>query len=61
MTPEGSGRRSARSQLAIRKPTEAIAVMKQPDIRPPFAALGMEPVGEGPEEFAKAAAGLKPK
>jgi tripartite-type tricarboxylate transporter receptor subunit TctC len=48
--------------------------MKQADIKPPFAALGMEPVGEGPEEFAQAAAseivsitkivesaGLKPK
>ena len=53
---------------------ESIAVMKQPDIRPPLEGLGMEPVGEGPEGFAKViasevanitkvveAAGIKPK
>ena len=53
---------------------EAIAVMRQPDIKPPLAALGMEPVGEGGEQFAKIianeiatitkvveAAGIKPK
>ena len=32
---------------------DAIAVMKQPEMKPSLAALGMEPVGEGPEEFAK--------
>ena len=37
--------------------TEAIAVVKQPDVVPQFAALGMEPAGEGPEAFAKAIAG----
>ena len=32
---------------------EAIAVMKQADIKPPLAGLGMEPVGESGEQFAK--------
>ena len=32
---------------------EAIAVMKQADIKPPLAGLGMEPVGEIGEQFAK--------
>jgi tripartite-type tricarboxylate transporter receptor subunit TctC len=36
---------------------EAIAVMKQSDIKAPLAALGMEPVGEGREQFAKMIAG----
>jgi len=53
---------------------EAIAVMKQSDIKEPLAALGMEPVGEGKEQFAKIiaaevdgitkvveSAGIKPK
>jgi tripartite-type tricarboxylate transporter receptor subunit TctC len=53
---------------------DAIAVMKQSDIKEPLAALGMEPVGEGREQFAKIiasevdsitkvveSAGIKPK
>jgi tripartite-type tricarboxylate transporter receptor subunit TctC len=32
---------------------DAIAIFKAPAIVPPLAALGMEPVGEGPEVFAK--------
>jgi len=36
---------------------DAIAVMKQSDIKAPLAALGMEPVGEGGEQFAKIIAG----
>ncbi|MGZ5900320.1 MAG: Bug family tripartite tricarboxylate transporter substrate binding protein [Reyranella sp.] len=36
---------------------DAIAVMKQSDIKEPLAALGMEPVGEGGEKFAKMIAG----
>jgi tripartite-type tricarboxylate transporter receptor subunit TctC len=53
---------------------DAIAVMRQPDIKAPLAALGMEPVGEGGEKFAKViaseiesitrvveSAGIKPK
>ena len=32
---------------------EAIAVMRQPEIKAPLAALGMEPVGEGGEKFTK--------
>jgi tripartite-type tricarboxylate transporter receptor subunit TctC len=36
---------------------DAIAVMKQSDINAPLAALGMEPVGEGREQFAKIIAG----
>ena len=48
--------------------------MRQPDIKQPLEGLGMEPVGEGPEGFAKViasevanitkvveAAGIKPK
>jgi tripartite-type tricarboxylate transporter receptor subunit TctC len=36
---------------------EAIAIVKQPVVVPQFAALGMEPAGEGPEEFGLAVAG----
>jgi tripartite-type tricarboxylate transporter receptor subunit TctC len=36
---------------------EAITVVQQPDVLPQFAALGMEPAGEGPEAFAKSIAG----
>jgi tripartite-type tricarboxylate transporter receptor subunit TctC len=32
---------------------EAVAVVKGPDVVPQFAALGMEPAGEGPAAFAK--------
>jgi len=32
---------------------EAVAVVKEPDVVPQFAALGMEPAGEGPAAFAK--------
>ena len=32
---------------------EAIAVVQQPSVVPAFAALGMEPAGEGPQAFAK--------
>ena len=32
---------------------EASAVVKEPDVVPQFAALGMEPAGEGPDEFAR--------
>ena len=32
---------------------EAIAVVKEPSVVPTFAALGMEPAGEGPDAFAK--------
>lgn len=35
---------------------EAIDVVKQADVVPQFAALGMEPAGEGPEAFGKAIA-----
>jgi tripartite-type tricarboxylate transporter receptor subunit TctC len=36
---------------------EAVAVVKLADVVPQFAALGMEPAGEGPEAYAKAIAG----
>jgi tripartite-type tricarboxylate transporter receptor subunit TctC len=36
---------------------EAVAIVKQPVVVPQFAALGMEPAGEGPEEFGLAVAG----
>jgi tripartite-type tricarboxylate transporter receptor subunit TctC len=32
---------------------EAVAVVQQGDVAPQFAALGMEPAGEGPDAFAK--------
>ena len=32
---------------------EAIAAVKEPDVVPQFAALGMEPAGEGSQAFAK--------
>ena len=35
---------------------EAVAIVKQPVVVPQFAALGMEPAGEGPEEFGLAVA-----
>jgi tripartite-type tricarboxylate transporter receptor subunit TctC len=67
-------RASTPEPIVRRIAADAIAIMKQPDMKPPLTALGMEPVGEGPEEFAKAAAneivaitkvvesaGLKPK
>ena len=36
---------------------EVVAIVKQPGVVPQFAALGMEPAGEGPEPFARAIAG----
>ncbi len=54
--------------------TETIMIVQQPDVVPQFAALGLEPAGEGPDAFARAiaseiarvtkvveAAGLKPE
>jgi tripartite-type tricarboxylate transporter receptor subunit TctC len=35
---------------------EAVTIVKQPDVVPQFATLGMEPAGEGPEAFARAIA-----
>jgi tripartite-type tricarboxylate transporter receptor subunit TctC len=35
---------------------EAVAVVKQPDVVPQFAVLGMEPAGQGPDAFARAVA-----
>jgi tripartite-type tricarboxylate transporter receptor subunit TctC len=35
---------------------EAVAIVKQPAVVPQFAALGMEPAGEGPEEFGRSVA-----
>jgi tripartite-type tricarboxylate transporter receptor subunit TctC len=32
---------------------EAIAIVKEPDVVPQFATLGMEPAGEGPAEFGR--------
>lgn len=62
-------------ELIVRKiADEAIAVMRQQEIKAPLAALGMEPVGEGWEKFSKTiasevetitrvveSAGIKPK
>jgi tripartite-type tricarboxylate transporter receptor subunit TctC len=35
---------------------EAVAIVKQPNVVPQFAALGMEPAGEGPDAFGRAIA-----
>jgi tripartite-type tricarboxylate transporter receptor subunit TctC len=32
---------------------EAVAAVQQPDVVPQFAALGIEPAGEGPDDFAR--------
>jgi tripartite-type tricarboxylate transporter receptor subunit TctC len=60
--------------LVARIATDASATMKEPGMKRPLAALGMEPVGEGPGPFAKMiaqevstitrvveSAGIKPK
>jgi tripartite-type tricarboxylate transporter receptor subunit TctC len=50
--------RSGTSPAIVQKiAAEAIAVVQQPDVVPQFEALGMEPAGEGPEDFAKSIAG----
>jgi tripartite-type tricarboxylate transporter receptor subunit TctC len=35
---------------------DAIAIVKEPDVVPQFATLGMEPAGEGPAEFGRSVA-----
>jgi tripartite-type tricarboxylate transporter receptor subunit TctC len=35
---------------------EAVAVVREPAVIPQFAALGMEPAGEGPEDFGRSVA-----
>jgi tripartite-type tricarboxylate transporter receptor subunit TctC len=35
---------------------EAVLIVRQPDVVPQFAALGMEPAGEGPQAFARTVA-----
>jgi tripartite-type tricarboxylate transporter receptor subunit TctC len=35
---------------------EAVAIVTEPAVVPQFAALGMEPAGEGPDEFGRAVA-----
>ena len=35
---------------------EAVAIVKQPDVAPQFAVLGMEPAGAGPDAFGRAVA-----
>jgi tripartite-type tricarboxylate transporter receptor subunit TctC len=55
----GVYRRSDLPDPIIRKfAAEAIAIMKEPEMKPALASLGMEPLGEGPEQFAKL---IKPK
>lgn len=68
------GRHDLPEPIVRKIAVEVAATMKDPGIKPPLAALGMEPVGEGPEGFAKLIAaeiktiakvvedaGLKPK
>lgn len=57
VTPIGIFARAGTPEWLIRRiADEAIAVMKQPDIKTPLTALGMEPVGAGPAEIASAMA-----
>jgi tripartite-type tricarboxylate transporter receptor subunit TctC len=35
---------------------ETVAIVREPEVVPQFAALGMEPAGEGPEPFGRAVA-----
>jgi tripartite-type tricarboxylate transporter receptor subunit TctC len=68
------GRHDLPDPIVQKIAAEVTATMKDPGVKPPLAALGMEPVGEGPEGFAKLIAneirtitkvveeaGLKPK
>lgn len=68
------GRHDTPADVLGKVAAEASATMKDPRIKPPLAALGMEPVGEGPQEFSRMiqqevdtitkvveSAGIKPK
>jgi tripartite-type tricarboxylate transporter receptor subunit TctC len=68
------GRADLPAPIVAKLAAEASATMKDAGMNPPLAALGMEPVGEGPGPFAKIiaqevdtitrvveSAGLKPK
>jgi tripartite-type tricarboxylate transporter receptor subunit TctC len=46
------GRADTPQSIVRRIAADASAVMREAGMKPPLAALGMEPVGEGPEEFA---------
>jgi tripartite-type tricarboxylate transporter receptor subunit TctC len=49
--------RTGTPSAVIRKiAVEAVAIVQQPAVIPQFAALGMEPAGEGPDEFGRAVA-----
>jgi tripartite-type tricarboxylate transporter receptor subunit TctC len=68
------GRSDTPDAIVRKLAADASATMKEPGMKPQLSALGMEPVGEGPQVFAKIisqevetitkvveAAGLKPK
>ena len=53
----GAYARAGTPPAVVRKiALEAVAIVKQPDVVPHFAALGMEPAGEGPDAFGQAVA-----
>jgi tripartite-type tricarboxylate transporter receptor subunit TctC len=47
------GRTGTPEPIVLKIATDASASMKEPDMSEALAPLGMEPVGEGPEPFAK--------
>jgi tripartite-type tricarboxylate transporter receptor subunit TctC len=47
------GRTGTPEPIVLKIATDASASMKEPDMGEALAPLGMEPVGEGPESFAK--------
>jgi tripartite-type tricarboxylate transporter receptor subunit TctC len=47
--------RTGTSPAVVQKiAAETVAIVKEPEVVPQFAALGMEPAGEGPELFGRA-------
>ena len=50
------GRAGTPAAVVQKIAAEAVAIVKQPDVVPQFAALGMEPAGEGPDAFGRAVA-----
>ena len=48
------GRAGTPADIVARLSSEAIAIMKEPEIVKQFAVVGVEPTGQGPAEFAKA-------
>jgi tripartite-type tricarboxylate transporter receptor subunit TctC len=47
------GRSGTPDPIVRKVAAEAITIMKEPEMKPALVPLGMEPMGEGPEQFAK--------